>query len=127
MFRLKRHHIKLRQLNLYDCVRIGRGKDRGGYHHSCLLRGRPDLLIGMKRVKLKGENAIGNKSNGKTDDNRDPDFYRMPPISPAPSLPPTEASALNTITASNMADDSCSRSDNNAEDNVGNNIGSSSV
>lgn len=71
-----------RQLNLYGCIRIRRGKDREAYYHPCLLRRRPDLLGGMKRVTLKG-NEIQNQSEAEKPENN-PDFYRMKPIPPFP-------------------------------------------
>ena len=56
-------------------TRITEGKDCGAYYHECLIRGRPDLLVGIKRKKIKGDADVRST----------PNFYSMPPI-----LPPSE-------------------------------------
>ena len=61
-------------------TRITEGKDCGAYYHECLIRGRPDLLVGIKRKKIKGDADVGNYHVRST-----PNFYLMPPI-----LPPSE-------------------------------------
>ena len=46
-----------RQLNLYDFTRVTCGPDRGSYYHKSFVRGKPELLDDIKRIKLKGERS----------------------------------------------------------------------
>ena len=46
-----------RQLNLYDFTRVACGPDRGSYYHKSFVRGKPELLDGIRRTKLKGERS----------------------------------------------------------------------
>ncbi|CAB9505930.1 Heat stress transcription factor [Seminavis robusta] len=62
-----------RQVNLYGFRRLTAGSDRNGYYHEMFLRGRPDLLKRMTRVRVKG---IGCKLAPSP--NTEPNFYRMP-------------------------------------------------
>lgn len=45
-----------RQLNLYDFSRIASGMDRGGYYHSCFVRGSPHLCKYIMRNPVKRDN-----------------------------------------------------------------------
>ena len=38
----------------YGFKRIGKGPDKGGYFHKLFLRGKPELVDDIKRIKLKG-------------------------------------------------------------------------
>jgi hypothetical protein len=71
-FKLSKIASFQRQLNLYGFLRITSGKDRGGYYHERLLRGKPFLIEGMTRAKVKGT-VVRARSNPK----QEPDFYRM--------------------------------------------------
>ena len=66
-----------RQLNLYGFSRIIRGTDAGGYFHECFLRGKPALIKGMVRVKVKGG---GDRPKPSEIAKTQPNFYDMPPI-----------------------------------------------
>ena len=66
-----------RQLNLYGFSRMIKGPDAGGYYHECFLRGKPNLIDGMVRVKVKGG---GNRPKPSEIAKNQPNFYRMPPI-----------------------------------------------
>lgn len=66
-----------RQLNLYGFRRITHGPDNGAYYHCLFLRGRPKLLNGMIRVKIKG---TGTKAANNPE--QEPNFYKMPPVDP---------------------------------------------
>lgn len=67
-----------RQLNLYGFSRMIKGPDGGSYYHECFLRGKPHVLKGMVRVKVKGADGARPKPNeiAKTQ----PNLYAMPPI-----------------------------------------------
>jgi hypothetical protein len=62
-----------RQVNLYGFRRLTTGSDRNGYYHELFLRGRPDLLKRMTRVRVKG---IGCKLAPSPA--TEPNFYRLP-------------------------------------------------
>ena len=66
-----------RQLNLYGFSRMVKGPDAGGYYHECFLRGKPHLIKGMVRVKVKGG---GNRPKPSEIAKTQPNFYAMPPI-----------------------------------------------
>ena len=66
-----------RQLNLYGFSRMIKGPDAGGYYHECFLRGKPNLIGGMVRVKVKGG---GNRPKPSEIAKTQPNFYAMPPI-----------------------------------------------
>jgi len=57
-----------RQLNLYGFKRFAHGKDKGAYYHFCFVKGHPNLVRCMTRVKVKG-----NKVRSKPTE--EPDFY----------------------------------------------------
>ena len=65
-----------RQLNLYGFQRISNGPDAGGYYHELFLRGRPNLVLHMRRVGVpQGEDR--RKFRPKNNKNSEPDFYSM--------------------------------------------------
>ena len=66
-----------RQLNLYGFSRIIKGRDAGGYFHECFRRGKPALIKGMVRVKVKGG---GDRPKPSEIAKTQPNFYDMPPI-----------------------------------------------
>lgn len=60
-----------RQLNMYEFKRMNSpGIDKGSYYNELFLKGRPDLIYGIRRVSLKNQGP--RKPGGK-----DPDFYAM--------------------------------------------------
>ena len=59
-----------RQLNLYGFQRLTKGLDKSGYYHQYFLRGRPDLLSKMVRVKVKGT-----KVRAKSNPREEPNLY----------------------------------------------------
>lgn len=63
-----------RQVNLYGFRRLTAGADRGAYYHELFLRGRPDILKRLVRIRIKG---TGSKSAASPD--TEPDFYQMHP------------------------------------------------
>ena len=55
--------------------RIAKGTDSGAWYHEHFLRGAPEKMTKMVRVKVKG------KAEGKAEKPKDdPDFYSMPPL-----------------------------------------------
>jgi len=58
---------------LYGFRRLTTGPDRGGYYHEFFLRGRPDLLRKIARIRVKG---IGCKLAPSP--TTEPNFYRFP-------------------------------------------------
>ncbi|KAL7549740.1 hypothetical protein ACHAWF_013004 [Thalassiosira exigua] len=75
-----------RQLNLWGFKRASRGRDRGAWHHDAFLRGRPEEMKRMIRIKIKGAAAAGSGCHrGDDEDSKDPDFYAMPPLLPSAS------------------------------------------
>ena len=92
-----------RQLNLYGFSRLSLGEDRGGYYHEYFLRGRPDLLTNLKRLRVKGS-GVRKIPLLETE----PNFYEMPYSydtkipSPWPSapLPLSDGSSQRAISAS---------------------------
>jgi hypothetical protein len=59
-----------RQLNLYGFSRLAHGKDKGAYFHSLFIRGKPSLVRGMVRRKVKGT-----KVRRPMAPSEEPDFY----------------------------------------------------
>ena len=74
------HFLFNRQLNLYGFRRITHGIDCGAYYHCLFLRGRPKLVSGMIRVKVKGNGTKAASNAGQ-----EPNFYKMPHVGPARS------------------------------------------
>jgi len=79
-FRLSKIASFQRQLNLYGFMRLTNGPDKGGYYHERFLRGMPWLALEIRRIKVKGTGV-----RGKTNPAGEPDFWRMPPVTP-PSI-----------------------------------------
>lgn len=70
-----------KQLSLWGFKRITKGPDAGAYYHQLFLRGKPELLRGMKYQKIKGTgNSAAPNPEGE------PDFYEMSRISPLPDI-----------------------------------------
>ena len=73
-----------RQLNLYGFTRITSGPDIGGYYHELFLKGRPALVVHMRRVGVP--KPAGHSGNGSVRGLRPatpstaPDFYSMVPV-----------------------------------------------
>jgi hypothetical protein len=68
-----------RQLNLYGFTRITSGPDTGGYYHELFLKGRPALVIHMRRVGVP--KPSGNiRSSRPMHSAAAPDFYSMNPV-----------------------------------------------
>ena len=61
-----------RQVNLYGFRRLTSGVDRTGYYHEYFLRGRPDLMKKIARIRVKG---IGCKLAPSPD--TEPNFYEF--------------------------------------------------
>ncbi len=59
-----------RQLNLYGFQRLTRGRDKNGYYNELFLRGRPDLMGQLNRVKVKGT-----KVRAKANPSEEPNLY----------------------------------------------------
>ena len=59
-----------RQLNLYGFSRFAHGRDKGAYYHPCFIRGKPSLVRGMIRRKIKGT-----KVRRTMHPSEEPDFY----------------------------------------------------
>lgn len=72
-----------RQLNLYGFTRITSGPDTGGYYHELFLKGRPALVIHMRRVGVP-KSQQGSKAAARPPMNPPaaPDFYAMTPVKP---------------------------------------------
>mmetsp|Transcript_20107 Transcript_20107/g.29838 ORF Transcript_20107/g.29838 Transcript_20107/m.29838 type:complete len:332 (-) Transcript_20107:90-1085(-) len=66
-----------RQLNLYGFTRITSGPDAGGYYHELFLKGRPALVIHMRRVGVP--KALSNQRTPapRPSNTISPDFYSM--------------------------------------------------
>ena len=88
-----------RQVNLYGFHRISHGPDSGGYYHELFLKGRPGLSMNMKRTKIKGV------TKGRSDPEKEPDFYRMPPVLPSNSVPRNVSSLMNEQNINNIKQD----------------------
>lgn len=81
-----------RQLNLYGFLRITEGRDRGAYYHELFLRGMPFLAARILRQKVKGTQVKGIPSP-----ETEPDFYSMPFVMLASSLPPMIVSCAPNV------------------------------
>lgn len=57
-------------MNLYGFRRLTSGRDRGAYYHELFLRGRPDLVQKIRRIRIKG---TGSKPVASPD--TEPNFY----------------------------------------------------
>lgn len=68
-----------RQLNLYGFTRITSGPDTGGYYHELFLKGRPALVIHMRRVGVP-KSAGSSRSSRPANPAAAPDFYSMNPV-----------------------------------------------
>lgn len=68
-----------RQLNLYGFTRITSGPDTGGYYHELFLKGRPALVIHMRRVGVPKPTRII-RTNKPAVPAATPDFYSMAPV-----------------------------------------------
>jgi HSF-type DNA-binding len=64
-----------RQLNLYGYQRLTTGLDKGSYYHELFLRGRPDLVCQIDRVKVKGTGV-----RAKSNPSEEPNFYAFPAV-----------------------------------------------
>lgn len=72
-----------RQLNLYGFTRITSGPDAGGYYHELFLKGRPALVIHMRRVGVPKTQKIPvnhRPSAPRPSSILTPDFYSMEPV-----------------------------------------------
>jgi hypothetical protein len=74
-----------RQLNLYGFVRLTRGADRNAYYHERFLRGRPFLISGISRCKVKGT-GVRARSNPE----QEPNFWKMTWVGKTSAQPFTE-------------------------------------
>ncbi|KAL7535186.1 hypothetical protein ACHAXR_009009 [Thalassiosira sp. AJA248-18] len=88
-----------RQLNLWGFKRITRGLDAGAYYHELFLPGRPNLVLRMKRQKIKGT-GIRPIPNPE----REPNFYyqykhvaRVPQSSVPIPLPPLPSERIASL------------------------------
>mmetsp|Transcript_16329 Transcript_16329/g.24072 ORF Transcript_16329/g.24072 Transcript_16329/m.24072 type:complete len:576 (-) Transcript_16329:155-1882(-) len=71
-----------RQLQLWEFRRVvSKGPDFGSYYHELFLRGKPHLMMRMRRRKIKGTGA---KLVPNPDE--EPDFYALARIRPLPDL-----------------------------------------
>ena len=61
---------------LFSICRLSRGRDAGGWFHKHFLRGEPDEIDNIIRVKIKSKAAI--ESSNDLDEE---EFYAMPPLS----------------------------------------------
>lgn len=66
-----------RQLNLYGFTRITSGPDAGGYYHELFLKGRPALVIHMRRVGVPKSVSNQRVSAPRPSSIITPDFYSM--------------------------------------------------
>lgn len=72
-----------RQLNLYGFTRITSGPDTGGYYHELFLKGRPALVIHMRRVGVpKSQQGSNAAVRPPINPPAAPDFYAMTPVKP---------------------------------------------
>ncbi|KAL7529323.1 hypothetical protein ACHAWF_008393 [Thalassiosira exigua] len=63
-------------------LRLSRGKDQGAWYNESFMRGRPEEMKNMVRVKIKG---TGNCQRCGMEE--DPDFYAIPPLLPVGPQP----------------------------------------
>lgn len=54
-----------RQLNLYGFRRVKGGADKGGYYHDSFLKGKPELLVRIKRKKPRVKKPTLSGANGE--------------------------------------------------------------
>ena len=77
-FKQSRFSSFLRQLNLYNFVRIKRDNgDKGGYYHELCLRGRSELCALIERTGKEGSSKWY-----YSPPHLEPDFFRMPSVEP---------------------------------------------
>lgn len=105
-FKMSKFPSFLRQLNLYGFQRLtAKGGDQGGYYHELFLRGKVALAYRIPRRRIKG-----NKVRARSNPEREPNFYAMPPIAvetlrniPAASLiiSPTPIEVLRRVPTDN--------------------------
>lgn len=89
-----------RQLNIYGFHRISHGLDKGGYWHEYFLRGKPELLEKVERIKIKGT-----KVRAATNPDSEPNFYMMttmPPVSANSSIIAAPSELLSNDTSNSM-------------------------
>ncbi|CAB9529617.1 shock factor protein [Seminavis robusta] len=81
-----------RQLNLYGFKRFTTGTDKGGYYHECFLRGRPDLVLHIRRTKVKGAGHRKAAIPGS-----EPNFYRQFPLPEKDQTPSTTSTSASGV------------------------------
>lgn len=64
-----------RQLNVWGYSRVSKGADAGAWYSDFFLRGAPEEMKKMVRIKIKGKGKLNH-----LDDQKDPDFFSMPPL-----------------------------------------------
>lgn len=79
-FKQSRFSSFQRQLNLYGFTRITSGPDARGYYHELFLKGRPALVIHMRRVGFPKPSVNSMNSVKQSNPPISPDFYAMAPI-----------------------------------------------
>lgn len=72
-FKATKYRSFTRQLNLWGFRRVPKGPDAGAWYHDFFLRGKPEELKKLIRVKVKGNCSLRIKS-----DKRVPNFNEMP-------------------------------------------------
>ena len=55
--------------------RVSKGVDAGAWYNDFFLRGAPEEMKKMVRIKIKGKGKLNH-----LDDQKDPDFFSMPPL-----------------------------------------------
>jgi len=79
-FKQSRFSSFQRQLNLYGFTRITNGSDARGYYHELFLKGRPALVIHMRRVGFPKPASSIPSTVKPCNPSVSPDFYSMTPI-----------------------------------------------
>lgn len=69
-----------RQLNLWGFKRVSKSVDAGAWYNEFFIRGYPEEMKKMVRIKIKGKLNAKQDSPNKEED---PDFYNLPPL-PSP-------------------------------------------